>query len=80
MELLVAIYLLLGAYTASFIRGINEHSATDGLILAGIHIACLALAAFMIWPYRHRKSAFVWLGLMFATYSIGFGYMWFNNS
>ncbi len=85
MKILIAFYLLLGAYTAGFIREFQGHTISEELILTGFTLACFILAAIPIWVRRRRegvlkRDGFFWLGLTFGMYVLGLGLGWYYSS
>jgi len=85
MKVLIVAYMLLGAYTASFLRDWHQHTGREQLILAAVHFVFFTLAAIPIWVRKRKEGvlrgeALVWPSLTFAMYVLGLGLMWYYSS
>ena len=85
MKALIAVYMILGAYTASFLRDWRTHTASDRLELAGVHLVAFTLAAIPIWIRKRKEGAlrgdaWVWPALTFGTYILGLALMWYYSA
>ena len=85
MKVLIVAYMLLGAYTASFLRDWPRHTGSERLILAGVHLVFFILAAIPIWIQKRKEGAlrgdaWVWPALTFGMYVLGLALMWYYSS
>jgi len=85
MKLFIVIYMFLGAYTASFIRDLPQHTAAEKAILAAVTVVLFALAALPLWLRKRRDGAlrrdsFLWPALTYGMYFLGLGLMWLYSA
>ena len=85
MKVLIVAYMLLGAYTASFLRDWPRHTGSERLTLAAVHLVFFILAAIPIWIRKRkegalRRDAWVWPALTFGMYVLGLALMWYYSS
>jgi cytochrome bd-type quinol oxidase subunit 2 len=84
-KVLIATYMVLGAFTAMFVRDWYKQTTDEKLIWLAAHVLFFTLAAIPIWVRKKREGvlrgeAFVWPSLTFGMYVLGFGLMWYYTS
>lgn len=85
MPLFIGLFMILGAFSASFVRDFRAHNASDVLKLAAVTLGFFALAVWN-WFRMKRKIAekkvgkgadHAWLILTFGMYVVSFSVMWY---